>query len=566
MTNFQHDFPYFEEVSIDPRTGKRADNDFRYIMNDNNLFVQDDFKLRPHLTLNLGLRWDRYGAPYEHNGNLAQLINFNCLSSATIPLQQCLANTRSGPVKRMWNTRNGDFGPRVGFAWDIFGNGRTALRGSYGIFYDRIQDMIWSNASWNPPFYALLDSDATSGDSVFYSVPALASPSYVPNSIPGPGHRVSLRTMENNLKDASYQNFNLGIEHQLAPNTLLRVNYLGSLGHHLPVLMNENRYDGDAYNSTLTPVLPNVLYTGFNYRADSVSSNYNALTVEVQKRLSKGLHFQTGYTWSHLLDRDSELFSSSTVQGGSSQQSWAFVSNAHQNLAYGNGAYDHRHSIKILFTYEIPFMRQQQGILGKIAGGWQMSGFFQGYSGHPISVNNQRSRFAGNALDPNGIPENLAGDYNLDGLKNDLPDFVGGNVSSVYSHVSPADGIFKDNNPIGCGFAGAKSTNIADCNAAYGVVTPNTLFVNPVGTGIRYGRLGRDVFFGPWYNELDAGLFKNFQVTERVKMQFRAEGINLPNHPNFDAIDANLDSGTFGKAQIQSNAPRRIQFGLRILF
>jgi hypothetical protein len=176
------------------------------------------------------------------------------------------------------------------------------------------------------------------------------------------------------------------------------------------------------------------------------------------------------------------------------------------------------------------------------------------------------SRFVGNALDPNGIPENLGGDYNLDGLKNDLLDFVGGNVSSAYSHANPADGIFKDNNPIGCGFSGARSTNIADCNASYGVVTPNSLFVNPPGTGVRFGTLGRNVFYGPWYNELDAGLFKNFQVTERVKMQFRAEGINLPNHPNFDAIDANLNSGTFGKAQIQSNAPRRIQLGLRILF
>jgi hypothetical protein len=164
------------------------------------------------------------------------------------------------------------------------------------------------------------------------------------------------------------------------------------------------------------------------------------------------------------------------------------------------------------------------------------------------------------------MPENLGGDYNLDGLDNDLPDYVGGRGSSAYSHANPADGIFKDNSPIGCGFAGANSTNIADCNAAYGVVTPNSLFVNPPGTGIRYGRLGRDVFFGPWFNEMDAGLFKNFQVTERVKMQFRAEAINLPNHPDFDGIDANLSDSTFGKAQILGNAPRRIQFGLRVLF
>ncbi|MGD0226720.1 MAG: TonB-dependent receptor [Terriglobia bacterium] len=564
LSNFEHDFPYFEEVSIDPRTGARANNDFRYLMNDNNFFVQDDFKLKPHFTLNLGLRWDRYGAPSERDNYISQLLNFNCVGSTSIPFQQCLADARVGPVKRMWNTRNGDFGPRVGFAWDVFGNGRTSLRGGYGIFYDRLQDMVWSNSSWNPPFYALLDSDATSGDTIFYSVPAAPEPSYVPNSIPSPGHRVSLRTMENNLKDASYQNFYLGVEHQLFQNMLLRVNYQGSLGRHLPVLMYYNRYDGDAYNATLTPVFPNALYTGFNYRADNVSSNYNALSVEVQKRLSKGLHFQTGYTWSHLLDTDSELFSGSTAEASS--QPFYYISNAHENLQYGNGAFDHRHSIKVLFTYELPLLRQQQGIPGKILGGWQLSSFYQGYSGYPLEVYNSRSRFVGNALDANGLPENLGGDYNLDGEDNDHPDFIGGRASSAYSHANPADGIFKDNHPIGCGFAGAQSTNIADCNAAYGVVTPNSLFANPTGTGVRFGTLGRNVFYGPWYNELDAGIYKNFKVTERVKMQFRAEGINLPNHPDFGGINTNLNSGSFGLALNQSNAPRRIQFGLRVLF
>lgn len=564
LSNFQHDFPYFQELSIDPRTGARANNDMRYLMNDSNLFVQDDFKVRPRLTLNLGLRWERYGAPREASGRLAEFTNFNCLSSETIPFQQCIADARTGPVKSLWSTRNGDLGPRVGFAWDVLGNGRTSLRGSYGIFYDRLQDMVWSNASWNPPFYALLDSDATSGDTIFYSVPPRAAATYVPNSIPRPGYRVSLRTEENGLKDSSYQNFFLGVEHQFFQNMLLRVNYQGSLGRHLPVLTYWNRYDGDAYNATLSPHSPNPLYSGFNYRANNITSDDNSLTVEVQKRLSRGLHFQAGYTWSHLLDYNSELFSGSTAQG--INQPNFFVSNAHRDLEYGNGAFDHRHSFKVLFTYELPFLRQQRGILGKIAGGWQLSGFYQGYSGHPIEVYNGRSRFRGNALDANGFPENLGGDYNLDGVNIDHPDFIGGSASSAYSHANPADGIFKDNNPIGCGFAGAQSTNIANCNNNYGVVTPNSLFVNPPGTGVRFGTLGRNVFFGPSYNELDAGIFKNFQVTERVKMQFRAEGINLPNHPNFGGIDSNLNNSTFGKSQWMDNAPRKIQFGLRVLF
>ena len=95
---------------------------------------------------------------------------------------------------------------------------------------------------------------------------------------------------------------------------------------------------------------------------------------------------------------------------------------------------------------------------------------------------------------------------------NDRPDFVGRASLLRYSGANPADGIFKDNNPIGCGYAGAKSTNIAACNANYGVATPSTLFVNPSGLGSTFGELGRNVFRGPWFNGFDAALFKSFTI------------------------------------------------------
>lgn len=121
---------------------------------------------------------------------------------------------------------------------------------------------------------------------------------------------------------------------------------------------------------------------------------------------------------------------------------------------------------------------------------------------------------------------------------------------------------------IGCGFAGAKSTNIAACNSAYGVSTPNAYFVNPSGYGVHFGTLGRNLFRGPWFNGLDGALMKNFRVTEGLHMQLRAEALNLDNHANFDGVNSNLNSGSFGKAQILvGNAPsRRLQLGVRITF
>jgi hypothetical protein len=291
------------------------------------------------------------------------------------------------------------------------------------------------------------------------------------------------------------------------------------------------------------------------------------MVTEVQKRFSGGLQFQFSFTWSRLMDQGSDLFSGSTTTGGYSQP-YYFLSNHLPGLEYGPGAFDHQKNLKAVFTYELPFLKNQHGFLGRLLGGWQLAGFYQGYSGHPIEVYNSRGRYVGNANDPNGFRENLGGDYNLDGVANDHPDFVGTSAAAAYSNFSPADGIFKDNNLIGCGYAGAKSTNIAACNSAYGVGTPNSLFVNPVGYGVHYGTLGRNLFRGPWFNGLDAALMKNFKISEFAMLQIRAEALNLDNHPNFDGINTNLNSGGFGKANILvGNAPsRRLQLGARVTF
>lgn len=563
-SNFQNDFPYYSELSIDPHTGSAGNAYRHYIMKDTNLFVNDDWKVSKRLTLNLGLRWERYGAPTEAHNIIAQFTNLNGIDPASI------AAARVTPVKSMWNTPNHDFGPRIGFAYDVFGDGRMSVRGGFGISYDRLFDNIWSNGAWNPPFYALLDHDATAGDNIVYTVPPSIGNTYVPDTIPSVGHRVSVRTMDVHMKDSSVQNYYFGVEKQFFHDILLRVNYQGSMGRHLSQLMNLNRYDGMNYNrnlSTTNPGRPNPLYSGFNYRANNLNSNYNSMVTEVQKRFSKGLQFQFSFAWSKLMDNGSDLFSGSTTSGQYSQP-YYFVSNTHPGLEYGPGAFDHQKNFKVIFTYELPFFKDQHGFLGHALGGWQLSGFYQGYSGHPIEVYNGRGRFRGNARDANGFLENIGGDYNLDGVGNDHPNFIGTSASSVYSHGSPADGIFTDNNLIGCGFPGAQSTNIQACNDNYGVGTPNSLFINPAGTGIRFGTLGRNLFRGPWFNGLDGALMKNFKITEAVHMQFRFEALNLINHPNFDGIITNLNSGSFGKSQILiGNAiSRRLQLGARITF
>ena len=341
------------------------------------------------------------------------------------------------------------------------------------------------------------------------------------------------------------------------------------MGRHLSQLMYLNRYDGSEYNATLSTAnhYPNPLYTGFNYRANNLNSNYNALVTEVQKPFSSGLQFQFSFTWSRLMDEGSILFSGSTTTGGYSAP-YYLVTNNNQHLEYGPGSFDHQKNFKTVITYELPFLKNQKGFAGRVLGGWQVSAFYQGYSGHPIDVYNSRGRVVGNAQDPNGFPENIGGDYNLDGVANDRPDFIGPSASAIYSGYSPADGIFLDNGLIGCGFPGAKSTNIQACNNTYGVTAPNKYFINPPGYGVHFGTLGRDLFRGPWFNGLDGALLKNIKMTESLRMQLRFEALDLDNHPNFDGITSSLNSGSFGKAHILvGNAPsRRLQLGDRVFF
>jgi hypothetical protein len=158
----------------------------------------------------------------------------------------------------------------------------------------------------------------------------------------------------------------------------------------------------------------------------------------------------------------------------------------------------------------------------------------------------------------------------LDGVANDRPVFIGSSVHAAYSGNSPANGIFTDNNLIGCGYPGERSspTAIANCNANFGVTTPNSLFGNPSGVGPRFGTLGRNVFRGPWFNGWDASIFKNFKLSEALKLQIRVEALNVDNHPNFDGIQTDLDSSNFGKAQLLvGNATSRLlQLGGRITF
>ena len=289
--------------------------------------------------------------------------------------------------------------------------------------------------------------------------------------------------------------------------------------------------------------------------------------------MSHGLQFDTGFTYSKLMDVNSELFAGCSTIGGQSAP-YYFTSNKQPHREYGRASFDHRFSYKFSVVYQEPFFKSEKGFLGHALGGWNLGSLFQYYAGHPINVWDGRTRNRARdvngdlVLDADGVPYNLGGDYNLDGTSNDRPVFVGASKKSVYSGATPAHGIFKDNNIIGCGAPwvpgnvspGTDQTlyhgsgSIAGCNARFGASTPNALFVTPPypsssPTYERFGTLGRDVFTGPNFAQIDLSLNKTFRLTERTSLDIRGQAQNVANHPNFDAVTGNLGSGNFGKAQ-----------------
>jgi hypothetical protein len=315
------------------------------------------------------------------------------------------------------------------------------------------------------------------------------------------------------------------------------------------------------------------------------------LIVELQKRTSHGLQFQTSYTFSKLLDINSDLFAACSNIGGlvGTTAPYYYITNSNPRQLYGTGAFDHRHAYKFSVTYELPFLKSQRGFVGHALGGWAIGSFFQYYAGHPVDIYNGRTRVAAKVgsdflLDQKGVVYNVGGDYNLDGVANDHPDFVGSSVAAFYNNggASPADGFFADNSRIACGEAGVPSgvTNLTGGSCPPAGVG-NAFFASPAYPSgstpfERFGTLGRDVFHGPQFSQLDVSLNKSFKLTEGLKLDFRAQAQNVLNHPSFDCLVTNLASSQFGKAQclaqkyqalgVGNPISRVMSLGLRLAF
>lgn len=484
-------------------------------------FVQDNYKLRKNLTLELGLRYDINLSPTERFDRFANFI----------PQSDALVRVNHGTAP-IYATNNKNIQPRVGFAWDVFGDGKTSLRAAYAVLVDQpITNLVTGNAS-NPPFanpVALAAGTTTTFATA--ATQARASGNISPSAV-DPG-----------FDNAYVQSWNLNVQRQVFSDVALTVGYFGSKGSHLRLSRNINQLRADgtrpfAALSASSPISPGAPLLNITEREGTGNSSYNALWVNAVKRLARGFQFNTSYTFSKSIDYNSQSSQGVTVQDSN-------------NLRGDRGLsdFDARHRFVISGIYELPFKAN------RLVSGWQLSLITQSQSGNPINILSGNGAAIGSGAGAIGA----ANSNSLTGLATLRPDVTGpvavtGNPNRWFVNTV--------------------------CDPRPGGICPaGSVFALPLAfTGGRnvfhFGSLGRNVVIGPRFNNTDFSVIKNTKLGEQVRVQFRAEFFDLFNHTNFGQPGrvAQPGSTTFGVISNtrfgtgDSGSSRQVQFALKLLF
>lgn len=451
-----------------------------------NWFVQDDWKLRQNFTLSLGLRYEFNSVPNEVGD---RLVVFD-------PPTASLKQVGTSGFSQVYNSDKNNFGPRVGFAWDPFGNKKTAIRAAYGIFFDQPVTNIVTGLGGNPPFRTTVDFNNVTVSNLFG---AAGTP------------RVPVLANVNQGFTSDYvQQWNLNIQQELFRGTRVEVSYIGSKGTHLRLLRNINACAPRATGSCVRPVSA---FGRINQDENSSSSNYHALWLTVERRVSRGLLFNVNYAWSKSIDFNSVGSSNPQIQNPLNLRAERAVSD-----------FDARHRFTFSFVYELPFkLESAPGVARRLAAGWQLTGVGTFQSGSPLAPI-------------------LTTDNSGTGDFFDRPNLVG--------------------DPFAPG-PGCSQTRIPAC-----WFNPAAFAVPPKG---QFGNAGRNLLVGPGLANFDLGVFKNNRISERFNIQFRAQFYNLVNHTNFASPTLSFPAN-FGVVRAtraprgDASSSRQIEFGLKIYF
>jgi len=494
---------------------------FRHDRNDTfGFYAQDDFKVLPTLTLNLGLRYEFATVERDRDGR-------DSIGTPTC-VYPCF---QVGPLYK--NPYLHNLGPRLGFAWDVFGNGKTSVRGGASLLYDieTLGEELNGAVDKAPPFGAAV----TTGAATFNSIPiVLGAANNAPESNPTSG-------FQDNFKAPKLYQWNLTVERQLPWTMALQISYVGSRGVHLlgdqdanpwPFTIQNGQpfwpaYVANNYNTTTGACLTgfvcrltNPSFGAFGVTMSDTDSHYNSLEVSVLKRLSHGFQFQSEYTYSKLIDDgDGNAPSQATSTSDLS------ISILDRALDRGLASYDTRNNYRFNLVYNVPTINSSHAFVRGLVNGWWTAVILAAQDGYPLTPSLATGR-----------SQSRTGGATTSGL--DRPDWAPGRNPYNATHGVSS----------GCTEGSGASAVVIPAGTPLG--TPNLYFdpcafvLEPVGDE---GNVGRNSVIGPGLLDLDYSLVKDTSVKwlgEAGKIEFRAEVFNIMNHPNFAQPGVSVFSGS----------------------
>jgi Carboxypeptidase regulatory-like domain len=568
LLEFANDSVFFENIFVDPVTGGPANGQRYFRSNYYGFFVQDDWKVRPNLTVNLGLRYEYQTPLTEKEGRLS---NFMLGPNGVI-------DGKVVKVDRLYNPDRNNFGPRIGFAYSpniksfghLLSQDRLVIRGGFGISYDRIFLNELTGVRGNLPFSAratsccsgtnnaanpgpIIYSFAIGGNPFLYPVnPTLTNGidpltgglnDPFPQVLPGGFRRddipVEINGTPPDLPNAYVYNYSLGFQYLLTPRTVLSVGYQGSAGRKLIRTVNINRLTpGDTFDNNFdcvqtadvngNPVTPRLTcnpnfygranLNGILFALPDVNSNYNALLVGITRRYSRNFTIDANYRFSKSIDTSSF--------GRGAQQ----TDPSDQRLERGPSDFDVRHNLVISGLYNVPFFRNRKGFLGVLLDGYEISGIATMHSGFPFTP---------------VVFGDVGNDLNGDGFRPDRPTRYFGGAIQDPSNQNFINGIFPGN---------------------------GTLFFDVTTRGA--AGIGRNSFRGPSFRQIDLSIAKQTKLpflNERANLEIRANLFNAFNILNLPAFQPVTDQVNINFAERFGRAPfglagRVIEFQARFSF
>ncbi len=479
-------------------------------------FVEDKMKVSSRLTLSLGLRYDLFTPATELHNRMATLIH----GEQSIVHPQVTPGVvypgDPGVAKGIYPTQKHNFAPRLGLAWDPFGNGKTSIRAAYGIYYS--QPILYSNidGTTTPGFW-----DTIEGFSTPFADPYSGNSPYLVNPLPfqpPPGFEQIVSGWLPHQRTPYIEQWNLTVQREIVKDLTAQVSYVGTEGHHLV------GFNSPTQAKLFVPGIPNTPATiplrspfpgiGLADTSSTIfNSNYNGLQTSITKRASHNLYFSGAYTWSKMIDDNSAANRFQVIPGAALYPQDS--TNLKAERALSN--YDVRNRFIGSFLWEIPGATHFSSLTArKILGGWQVNGIITAQSGRPVDIID--------SADPQATGE----------------------------FFSRPDQTCNPNLP-----PGKRNAAMWFDTACFSAI--------PFGTP-RFGDAPRNSVEGPGLFTIDSSIFKNTQIGERINTQLRFEFFNLLNHTNYQAPINDISSALFGQVTSTATTPRNIQVAFKLMF